>query len=75
MKNKGLTYLGVFLGLVFLAIGYIYANHTAGTLPHFFPGYAAGSTTIHGKHSLAADILGLACIVFAWFQSGPKKTS
>jgi hypothetical protein len=28
----------------------------------------------HYKHGIAAFLLGIACLVFAWFQSGPKRT-
>lgn len=66
--------LVIIAGLLFCGIGYIYATHTAGSLPGFFPGYQAGATNIHGKHSLAAFIVGLGCFVYAWFLSGPKQT-
>ena len=39
MKNKTQVILGVILGVAFFVIGYIYLSHTAGNLPHFFPGY------------------------------------
>ena len=26
------------------------------------------------KHGIAAFLVGLACFVFAWFNTGPKKT-
>jgi len=73
MQNKGLVSLGVVLGIVFFVVGYIYATHTAGQLPTFFPGYLAGATNVHTKHSIAAFIVGIACFIFAWFKSGPKK--
>jgi hypothetical protein len=25
------------------------------------------------KHGIAAFLLGIACFVFAWFQSGPRR--
>jgi hypothetical protein len=27
------------------------------------------------KHGIAAFVLGLACLVFAWFRTGPKRTA
>jgi hypothetical protein len=27
---------------------------------------------VHVKHGIAALVLGLGCLVFAWFQTGPK---
>jgi hypothetical protein len=73
-NEKGLVFLGIVLGVVFLIIGYIYATHSAGKLPSFFPGYTAGSSHVHIKHSIASFIVGIACFVFAWFKSGPKTT-
>jgi hypothetical protein len=75
MNQKVLVGLGVVLGIVFFVIGYVYATHSAGSLPVFFPGYSAGALNIHTKHSIAAFIVGAACFVFAWFKSGPKKTA
>jgi hypothetical protein len=73
-KQKSLVILGVVLGIVLFIIGFIYATHAAGALLSFFPGYSSGATNIHTKHSIAAFIAGLACFIFAWFESGPKKT-
>ncbi len=73
-NQKGLVVLGVVLGIVFFIVGYVYATHSAGTLPSFFPGYLAGAKNVHTKHSIAAFIVGIACFVFAWFKSGPKAT-
>jgi hypothetical protein len=27
----------------------------------------------HVKHGIAAILLGLACLAFAWFQTGPRE--
>lgn len=72
MNNKGLVFLAVVLGIVFFVIGIVYVTHTAGRLPGFFPGHEAGSTTIHIKHGIAAFVVGIACLIYAWFKSGPK---
>lgn len=74
MKKSPLIGLAVVLGIIFLIIGYIYATHTADTLPHWLPGYDATLNKVHTKHSLAAIVLGIASFVFAWFQSGPKSS-
>ncbi len=73
-KQKSLVILGAVLGIVFFIIGFIYATHPAGSLPTFFPGYSIAATDIHTKHSIAAFIAGVACFIFAWFKSGPKKS-
>lgn len=72
-KQKILVILAAALGIVLFIIGFIYATHAAGSLPTYFPGYLAGATNVHTKHSLAAFIAGLGCFIFAWFQSGPKN--
>ena len=71
-KNKNLIIPAVLLGLVLIVIAIIYWANTAGDLPSFFPGYKAGSSTTHVKHGIAAFLLGVACLVFAWFQTGPS---
>jgi hypothetical protein len=75
MNNKLLVPVSIVLGLVFFVIGYVYATHTAGALPGFFPGFEAGATNVHIKHSIAAFLLGVVCFVFAWFKSGPKPSA
>ena len=66
--------LGV-LGVVLIVIGIVYFAKTAGNLPSFFPGHQAHSTHHHTKHGIAAFLLGIACFVFAWFKSGPRRTA
>ena len=71
MKNeKGFSLIEL---LIVVAI--VYWVSTANGLPSFFPGHQSGSTTHHVKHGIAAFALGLACFVFAWFQTGPAKSS
>lgn len=70
-----LVAVGVILGLAFLVVAFLYATKTAGELPTFLPGYAAGSVAKHMKHAIGSGVAGIACFVFAWFQSGPKTGS
>jgi hypothetical protein len=72
-KRKQLIIPAVILGIVLIVIAIIYWTSTASGLPSFFPGHEAGSSTHHVKHGIAAFLLGLACLVFAWFQTGPSK--
>lgn len=71
--KRSLMILGIVIGLACIAAGIEYVTHKAGALPHFFPGYEAGSITLHMKHAIAAFLIGLAALIFAWFQGGPKK--
>lgn len=77
MKNskKAVAILAVIIGIGFLVAGVVYATHSASTLPHFYPGYEAGSSHVHTKHAIASFLLGLAALIFAWFQSGTKPTA
>ena len=73
MKNKSSVYGASILGIIFIILAAVYWSVPAGSLPHFMPGFAAGSTTVHFKHGLAALILALASFAFVWFQTGQKK--
>jgi hypothetical protein len=73
-KRPQLIVPAVILGILLLAVAALYWTQDAGSLPSFVPGHEGGSTHIHFKHGLLAAILGIACFVFAWFQTGPAKT-
>jgi len=72
-RSPALVLLAVVIGLVLMAIGVVYWIEPAGSLPSWAPGHAAGSGHHHVKHGLAAFLLGVALLVFAWFQTGPKR--
>ncbi len=75
-KNTGLIAVAAIVGFIFLVAAFLYFTKTAGSLPSFFPGYAANDThDKHTKHGIGALVVAIACFVFAWFQSGPKKAS
>jgi hypothetical protein len=72
--NKLLTIVSIILGIIFLILSYIYFTTAASSLPSYFPGHEVVKTTqVHYKHGAGTLILGLACFIFAWFQSGKKK--
>ena len=72
MNKKLLAAGAVILGIIFVIISGIYFFKTAGNLPHFFPGFEAGSTHMHLKHAIASLILGLALFIYAWFASAKE---
>jgi len=72
-KRRNLILPAIILGLVFFAIAIVYWAEPAGSLPSFFPGHTAGSSHHHVKHGIAAFVVGLGCLVFAWFQTGPSS--
>ena len=76
MKNdRLLATIAVILGIVLIAIAVVYWAEPAKSLPGFFPGHTAGSNHHHTKHGIAAVLVGIACFVFAWFQSGPRRAT
>ena len=76
MRNDRLLALAaLILGIVLIAIAVVYWAEPAKSLPSFFPGHQAGSGHHHTKHGIAAFLLGLACLAFAWFNSGTKRDS
>jgi 1,4-dihydroxy-2-naphthoate octaprenyltransferase len=75
MQNRRLlAILAIVLGLVLIAIAIVYWAEPASSLPSFFPGHQAGSGHHHTKHGIAAFLVGLACLVFAWFNTGGDRT-
>jgi hypothetical protein len=73
-NDRLLIGLAVLLGIVLIVIGIVYWVDPAKSLPGFFPGHQSGSSHHHVKHGIAAFLLGVACLVFAWFRSGPNRT-
>jgi hypothetical protein len=67
--------LAVIVGLLLIAVAVVYWAEPAKSLPGFFPGHEAGSTHHHVKHGIAALVVGLAVLVFAWFQSGRDRAA
>jgi uncharacterized membrane protein HdeD (DUF308 family) len=72
VNQKLLTTVAVVLGIVLIVIAIVYWVEPAKSLPSFFPGHEAGSSHHHVKHGIAAFLLGVACLVFAWFRTGPR---
>ena len=71
-KNRWLTIAALVVGIALIVVAVVYWVEPARSLPGFFPGHEAGSDHHHVKHGIAAFVLGLACLAFAWFQSGPR---
>jgi hypothetical protein len=74
MRNdRLLVALAVAVGIALIVIAVIYWVEPAKSLPGFFPGHEDGSSHHHVKHGIAAFLVGLACLVFAWFRTGPNR--
>jgi uncharacterized transporter YbjL len=74
-NDRLLALIAVAVGIVLIAIAVVYWALPAKSLPGFFPGHQAGSNHHHVKHGIAAFLVGLACFVFAWFRTGPARTT
>ena len=74
MRNDRLIVaLAVLVGIALIVIAVVYWVEPAKSLPGFFPGHQSGSGHHHVKHGIASFLVGLACLVFAWFRTGPKR--
>jgi hypothetical protein len=72
-NRRLLAVAALILGVVLIAIAIVYWAEPAKSLPSFFPGHQSGSNHHHTKHGIAAFLVGLACLVFAWFNTGEQK--
>jgi hypothetical protein len=61
------------VGLALVVLGIVYFAEPASALPTWLPGHQAGSSHHHVKHGIASLFVGLAVLVFAWFQTGKKQ--
>ena len=73
-QRRLLTVLAVVVGLALIALAVVYWVEPAKSLPSWLPGHTAGSAHHHVKHGIAAFLVGLACLVYAWFQTGSSRT-
>jgi hypothetical protein len=71
-KSRLLTAAAVVVGVALIVVAIVYWVEPAHSLPGFFPGHQSGSNHHHVKHGIAALVVGLAVLAFAWFQSGPR---
>lgn len=70
-RRNPLVPLAIAAGILLIVIGVVYFVDTASALPSFFPGHKAGSAHHHIKHGIAALVVGVGCLLFAWFRTGP----
>ena len=73
MNKKTSVFVWGIIGLIFIAIAFVYWFTPAGSLPSFMPGYIQGAADIHVKHGIASLLLGLALLILAWFKSGKRS--
>ena len=74
-QRRLLIGLPVVVGLALIVVAVVYWAEPAGSLPSWLPGHAAGSGHHHVKHGIASFLVGLACLIYAWFQTGPPRAA
>jgi hypothetical protein len=62
------------LGIALIVVAVVYWIEPASSLPGLFPGHEAASDHHHVKHGVAALVVGLALLAFAWFNTGKKPS-
>ena len=73
-RRRLLALLAIVAGIALIVIAAIYWAEPAKSLPSFFPGHQSGSNHHHVKHGIASFLVGLACLVFAWLNTGGTRT-
>jgi len=63
----------VVVGVALIVLAFVYWVEPASSLPSWIPGHEAGSGHHHVKHGIASFLVGVALLVFAWFQTGKTK--
>jgi hypothetical protein len=74
-RHRALVWLATIVGFALIALAVVYWAVPAESLPSWIPGHEAGSEHHHIKHGIASFLVGLACLVYAWFQTGGTRTS
>jgi len=67
--------IAIAAGVALIVLAMIYWAEPAGSLPAWIPGHEDGSGHHHVKHGIAALLVGLALLIFAWFQTGPRTSA
>jgi hypothetical protein len=71
--RRTLSIVAAVLGVALIVVAVVYFAEPASSLPSVFPGHSAHGTEHHVKHGIAALVVGLALLAFAWFATGPKR--
>jgi len=76
-NSRAVVILAVVAGVLLLVVSGIYFAEPAHSLPSFFPGHVGANSSEyshhHTKHGIAALVVALGCLVFAWFATGPRS--
>ena len=73
-SHPALTWGALVVGVLLIVLAVVYWVEPAGSLPSFVPGHEAGSGHHHVKHGIASFLVGVALLIYVWFQTGGDKT-
>ena len=73
LNSRPVIVIATIAGVVLIALAIYYWAVPASSLPSWLPGHEAGSSHHHIKHGIASFLVGVALLIFAWFQSAPKR--
>ena len=74
LRHPAVVTAAFVVGIALIVLAVVYWAEPAGSLPSWIPGHEAGSGHHHVKHGIAAFLLGVALLVFGWFQTGKRQT-
>jgi ammonia channel protein AmtB len=74
LNSRPVIIIAAIAGIVLIALGIYYWVEPAHSLASWLPGHQTGSNHHHIKHGIASFLLGVALLVFAWFQSAPERS-
>jgi hypothetical protein len=72
-QRRLLTYIAILAGVALIVLAIVYWAEPAKSLPSFIPGHESGSGHHHVKHGIASFFVGVALLVYAWFQTGKPR--
>jgi ammonia channel protein AmtB len=75
LRHPAVIGLAAVAGIALIVLAIVYWAEPAGSLPAWMPGHEGGSAHHHVKHGIAALLVGIALLVFAWFQSGTARSA
>jgi hypothetical protein len=73
LNSRPVIVLATIVGILLIALAIYYWAEPAKSLASFVPGHEAGSNHHHFKHGIASFLVGVALLIFAWFQSAPNR--
>ena len=74
-RSRVLVWIAGIAGVILIALAVVYWALPAKSLPSWLPGHEAGSNHHHIKHGIASLLVGIALLVYVWFQTGKSRES